>query len=163
MDLARKSDKLRVVRVADVSPQGEAFAREREIPFAASFEQTLADPQVQGVVLCTPHSQHTDQIVAAAKAGKHVFCEKPLSMSRADVLRAVAAVEQAIQGRSGAAAVGAVEQITHVHGIKIEDTAAGLRILDRSLDCLNARLVPWENLKEFKQSRWLATHGAGTW
>jgi len=47
------------------------------------------------VVLCTPHTQHTDQIVAAAQAGKHVFCEKPLSMTRVDVLRAVAAVEKA--------------------------------------------------------------------
>jgi predicted dehydrogenase len=44
---------------------------------------------VQGVVLCTPHTLHTDQIVKAANAKKHVFCEKPLSLSRADVLRAV--------------------------------------------------------------------------
>lgn len=95
VDLARRSDKLRVVRVADVSPAGESFARERGLPFSASFEDVLRDPAVQGVVLCTPHSQHTDQIVAAARAGKHVFCEKPLSMTRADVLRAVQAVEQA--------------------------------------------------------------------
>ncbi|MFC5496268.1 Gfo/Idh/MocA family protein [Caenimonas terrae] len=95
VDNIRNSDKLRVVRVADVNPASEAFAREREIAFCASFEQVLADPAVQGVVLCTPHSQHTDQIVAAARAGKHVFCEKPLSMTRVDVLRAVAAVEQA--------------------------------------------------------------------
>ncbi|MDB5897242.1 MAG: gfo/Idh/MocA family oxidoreductase [Ramlibacter sp.] len=95
VDQVRSSDKLRVVRVADVNPASESFARERDLPFSATFEQVLADPKVQGVVLCTPHSQHTDQIVAAAKAGKHVFCEKPLSMTRADVLRAVAAVEQA--------------------------------------------------------------------
>jgi predicted dehydrogenase len=56
-----------------------------------SFEAALQDPAVQGVVLCTPHTQHTEQIVAAARAGKHVFCEKPLSLSRADVLRAVTA------------------------------------------------------------------------
>ncbi|MDB5914171.1 MAG: gfo/Idh/MocA family oxidoreductase, partial [Ramlibacter sp.] len=95
VDQVRSSDKLRVVRVADVNPASESFARERDLAFSATFEQVLADPKVQGVVLCTPHSQHTDQIVAAAKAGKHVFCEKPLSMTRADVLRAVAAVEQA--------------------------------------------------------------------
>ncbi|MBK6005915.1 Gfo/Idh/MocA family oxidoreductase [Ramlibacter ginsenosidimutans] len=95
VDLVGQSDKLRVVRVADVNPQSEAFARERELPYSPRFEDVLADPKVQGVVLCTPHSQHTDQIVAAAQAGKHVFCEKPLSMSRADVLRAVAAVEKA--------------------------------------------------------------------
>jgi predicted dehydrogenase len=50
---------------------------------------------VQAVVLCTPHTLHTGQIVAAARAGKHVFCEKPLSMTRRDVLRAVAAVQEA--------------------------------------------------------------------
>jgi predicted dehydrogenase len=95
VDLARKSDKLRLVHVTDVNPQAQAFASERDLPFSTSFEQALADSRVQGVVLCTPHSQHADQIVAAARAGKHVFCEKPLSMNRADVLRAVAAVEQA--------------------------------------------------------------------
>lgn len=95
VDLVRGSGKLRVVRVADVDPQAAGFARERGLPCSASFDDVLADPAVQGVVLCTPHTQHTAQIVAAARAGKHVFCEKPLSMSRADVLRAVAAVEQA--------------------------------------------------------------------
>ena len=92
VQLARESDKLRVVRVADVDPQGAAFAAQHGIPFSPAFDAVLADPTVQGVVLCTPHSQHTDQIVAAAQAGKHVFCEKPLSMTRRDVLRAVAAV-----------------------------------------------------------------------
>ena len=43
-------------------------------------------------MLCTPHTQHTEQIIAVANAGKHVFCEKPLSMTRADVLRAIKAV-----------------------------------------------------------------------
>jgi predicted dehydrogenase len=43
------------------------------------------------VVLCTPHTLHTGQIVQAANAKKHVFCEKPLSLSRADVLKAVQA------------------------------------------------------------------------
>ena len=95
VDLARGSDKLRVVRVADINPQSQAFATERGLAFSQEFEQVLADPQVQGVVLCTPHTLHTDQIVAAAGAGKHVFCEKPLSMTRADVLRASAAVDRA--------------------------------------------------------------------
>lgn len=55
------------------------------------FDQVLKSPEVQGVILCTPHTQHTEQIVAAANAKKHVFCEKPLSLSRADALRAVKA------------------------------------------------------------------------
>jgi predicted dehydrogenase len=95
VDLARTSPKLRVVRVADVNPQAQDFARERGLPFCSTFEDVVADPQVQGVVLATPHSLHTGQIIAAARSGRHVFCEKPLSMNRADVLRAVEAVEQA--------------------------------------------------------------------
>lgn len=95
VDLLAGSEKIRVIRVVDVNPQGEAFGLERGIAFSTGFEQALQDVEVEGVVLCTPHTQHTEQIVAAALAGKHVFCEKPLSMTRADVLRAIAAVEQA--------------------------------------------------------------------
>ena len=43
------------------------------------------------MVLCTPHTLHCGQIVLSANAKKHVFCEKPLALSRADALRAVAA------------------------------------------------------------------------
>jgi predicted dehydrogenase len=95
VDLLAKSEKIKVARVADVSSQARGFAQERGLPYSPDFDAVLNDPNVQGVVLCTPHSQHTDQIVASARAGKHVFCEKPLSMTRADVLRAVAAVEEA--------------------------------------------------------------------
>lgn len=95
VDQIRGSDKLRVVRVADLNPASEPFAQERDLPFSTSYDEVLQDSRVQGVVLCTPHSQHTDQIVAGAQARMHVFCEKPLSMTRADVLRAVAAVQSA--------------------------------------------------------------------
>jgi predicted dehydrogenase len=91
--LAKTSSKLRVVRVVDPAPEASAFASQQGIPLS-SFDEALQDPQVQGVVLCTPHTLHTEQIVRAANAKKHVFCEKPLSLSRADVLRAVQAVNQ---------------------------------------------------------------------
>jgi predicted dehydrogenase len=83
--LLQGSAKLRVVRAVDANPAA-AIA---EIAFSADYGEALSDPAVQGVVLCTPHTLHTEQIVRAARAGKHVFCEKPLSMSRGDVLRAV--------------------------------------------------------------------------
>lgn len=91
--LLAQSQKLKVVHAVDVSEGGRAFAQERGIRFSSALDEALHDPSVQGVVLCTPHTQHTDQILAVARAGKHVFCEKPLSMTRTDVLKAVAAVE----------------------------------------------------------------------
>jgi predicted dehydrogenase len=89
--LLKESGKLRVVCGVDTSPAAESFATQSGISFKKNFEEALSDPSVEGVVLCTPHSLHCDQIVRAANAKKHVFCEKPLSLNRADVLKAVAA------------------------------------------------------------------------
>ena len=87
--------KLRLVKAVDVNAgTGRPFAALHGIAFEDSLEKILADPDVQGVILCTPHTQHGEQIMACAQAGKHVFCEKPLCMSRQEVLRAVAAVRQ---------------------------------------------------------------------
>ena len=88
--LIKASSKLRVVKVADPDPKAADFARQQGVPLA-TFDQVLEDREVQGVVLCTPHTLHTGQIIRAANAKKHVFCEKPLSLSRKDVLRAVEA------------------------------------------------------------------------
>ena len=92
--LLQTSARMRVVRVVDPLPAAAAFAAEQKIPFSREYEEALRDPAVQGVVLCTPHTLHTGQIVAAASAGKHVFCEKPLAMSRADVLRSIESCRQ---------------------------------------------------------------------
>ena len=89
--LLKGSPKLSPVKAVDVDPAAERFALEHEIAFSRNFEAAINDPGVQAVILCTPHSQHCEQIVRAANAKKHVFCEKPLSLSRADALRAVAA------------------------------------------------------------------------
>jgi predicted dehydrogenase len=85
------SAKLKIVTAVDVSPDAAALARTHGIGFATELDAALADPAVQGVILCTPHTLHCGQILRAAAAKKHVFCEKPLSLTRADVERAVAA------------------------------------------------------------------------
>ena len=56
-----------------------------------SVEALIAQPGLEAVILCTPHKQHAQQIVAAAEAGLHVFCEKPLCLTLDDARRAVAA------------------------------------------------------------------------
>ncbi|HEX5453030.1 MAG TPA: Gfo/Idh/MocA family oxidoreductase, partial [Stellaceae bacterium] len=61
----------------------------------ATLNAVLGDPSVDAVVLATPHSQHVEAVVAAAAAGKAVYCEKPLALTRAEAERAVAACERA--------------------------------------------------------------------
>jgi predicted dehydrogenase len=95
VQLLKGSATLRAVKGVDPSPLATAFAHEQGLPLVAEFREALADPAVDAVVLCTPHSLHCEQIVAAAQARKHVFCEKPLSLSHAEVQRAVDAVRQA--------------------------------------------------------------------
>jgi predicted dehydrogenase len=74
--------------------KAEEFCRGRGIALCGSYEELLGS-DVDAVVLTTPHSQHCEEIVAAAKAGKHVFVEKPLGLSLDEAVRAVAACAQA--------------------------------------------------------------------
>ena len=62
---------------------------------SASYEDAISNPNVDAVILCTPHKLHSAQITAAAKAGKHVFCEKPLCLTLDDAMAAVAACKSA--------------------------------------------------------------------
>lgn len=87
-----KSELIRFVAGATRTPaRAEEFSRKHGIPMQESFETVLADPGIDAVVLATPHSMHTEQIVAAARAGKHVFTEKPLGLTPEDSARAVQA------------------------------------------------------------------------
>jgi len=73
----------------------EDFAAQAGFRLHDSYEQVLADPQVQAVVLATPHLDHEEQMIAAARAGKHVFVEKPFTMDGASARRAIAAIDKA--------------------------------------------------------------------
>ena len=91
-----KSSKLRFVHgVTQELDATREYAQTKGFKLSATLEAALADPNAQAVVLATPHSLHADQVVQVAKAGKAVFCEKPLSLTRADAERAVAACKKA--------------------------------------------------------------------
>jgi predicted dehydrogenase len=78
-----------------LSNDAQGFAAEHHLRLAESFEAVLRDPEVDAVVLATPHSLHTRQVVAAAEAGKHVFCEKPFALTRRDAETSVEATRKA--------------------------------------------------------------------
>ncbi|GAA1676726.1 hypothetical protein GCM10009701_36170 [Mycolicibacterium murale] len=90
-DLA-ESDQVQVVAGVDLN----ADARQAVAPWVqrtyADYAEALDDEDIDAVILCTPHKFHTEQIITAAAHGKHVFCEKPLSVSGADAQRAVDAM-----------------------------------------------------------------------
>ena len=65
----------------------KAFAKQHKFELYNSYEDMLKHPGLDAVVLATPHSLHVPQTIAAAKAGKHVFCEKPFALSGAERAR----------------------------------------------------------------------------
>lgn len=68
---------------------------EAGLPVYPDFDAVLADDEVQAVILTTPNLLHVPQTKAAAAAGKHVYCEKPLSLESAGAREMVAACEAA--------------------------------------------------------------------
>src|SRR5262245_58749906 len=78
-----------------LSSEVEGFADEHDFRLVDSFEALLADHEVDAVALATPHSLHTSQVVAAAAAGKHVFCEKPFALTKADAETSAEATQRA--------------------------------------------------------------------
>ena len=71
------------------------FCAEAGLRWVGSLDAVLNDKQIDAVVFATPHTQHTDQVTRAAAAGKHVFVEKPFSLSLADAAGARRAAEAA--------------------------------------------------------------------
>ena len=71
------------------------FAAEHKIAIGTSFEEVLADPAVQAVILATPHTKHPEQVKALAAAGKHIYCEKPFALSKVEAAAMLDAVKRA--------------------------------------------------------------------
>lgn len=95
--LAEGSDLMRFAAMTTrtVSPDVEAFAKQHKLRLLDSYEAVLRDRSIDAVVLATPPSGHVKQMIAAAAAGKHIFCEKPFSYSKKDAETAVDAVVKA--------------------------------------------------------------------
>jgi len=96
-----KSDRIRIAAchtdsgdaAADAAALGAFAERYGARPFER-FDDLLADPEIDALIVTTPHSSHVPQIVAAAEAGKHVFVEKPLAMTVESGRRALDACQK---------------------------------------------------------------------
>jgi predicted dehydrogenase len=91
-----KSERLSFVRGVCPKPdQLASFAVAHGFEVGSDFAAAIADPRVRAVVLATPHLSHVDQVIAVARHGKPVWCEKPLALSLAQAERAVGACRDA--------------------------------------------------------------------
>jgi predicted dehydrogenase len=110
MGWAQEAERARIVAVADVSEPRARALSDRYAGGAAKLyggiEDLLADPAVEAVDICLPHHLHTPAILAAARAGKAILCEKPLCTSLEDA----AAIGEALR-ESGVVFVMAHNQL----------------------------------------------------
>ncbi len=75
--------------------RAEDFCRDNGVALAASYDEILRDPNIDAVVLATPHRQHEAQALAAAAARKHIFVEKPITLDLASARVVVDAADKA--------------------------------------------------------------------
>ncbi|HUA93297.1 MAG TPA: inositol 2-dehydrogenase [Terracidiphilus sp.] len=95
--LAFRLPEAEIVAITDVNCEAaKALADRCNIAkVAASAAEIFADPRIEAVLICTSTDTHADLIAQAAKAGKHIFCEKPISLSLDKIDSSLAAVAAA--------------------------------------------------------------------
>jgi predicted dehydrogenase len=91
-----KSTRLRIVHGVTKEPElARELAAKHGFRLSTDLKDAIADPEVQAIMLATPHSLHVEQVRMVAASGKPVWCEKPLALTRTEAERAVAAVRAA--------------------------------------------------------------------
>jgi myo-inositol 2-dehydrogenase/D-chiro-inositol 1-dehydrogenase len=89
-------DQVEVVAVMDPMEECREYARERKIPHIVNtYDELLVVAPFDSVVICSPTDTHADYVEMAAKAGIHVFCEKPLDLSMQRVVEVLKVVKEA--------------------------------------------------------------------
>ncbi len=96
MDAVAGSTKIKFVCGVTRNPDTHKDAAAKYgLKLVTSYEQVLADKSIDAVVLATPHSHHEAQVIAAAKAGKAIYVEKPIALTQAGAQREIDAVKAA--------------------------------------------------------------------
>ena len=96
VEAASNHPRLKIARAVEPDVKSaQEFCERHQLDLASDLDDVLADRAIDAVLLATPHSLHPAQVVACAKAGKQVFCEKPLALTRDDAARMFAACRDA--------------------------------------------------------------------
>jgi len=97
LDSVQGSEHIRFVAAAtrSKSEQDQKLAAKHKLELQGGLDDLLRRSDVDAVVLATPPSGHTNQIVASARAGKHIFCEKPLALDKHSAAMSIDAARQA--------------------------------------------------------------------
>ena len=96
---------VRLAAAADVRPEArQAFAEAYDLPAFDTVEAMCASPEVDLVWIATPNMLHCEHTIAAARAGKHIICEKPMALNLEECDRMIAEAQRAgvqlLQGHS---------------------------------------------------------------
>lgn len=112
-----------VAMVSDVDIQkARALAEKLGIPaYTASYEDILKNPAIDAVLVCSPTNTHADISIAAAKAKKHIFCEKPVDLTIEKIL----AAKKAAEDNGVKLQIGFNRRFDHNHGRVREMAAKG--------------------------------------
>lgn len=97
-NIAKFVPQMEIKTVADpyMSPEAEEFLRGLRIPnLSRDAEDILRDPEIRAVIVCSPTDWHAEYVIRAAKAGKHVFVEKPIDYRLERVHEAIDAARAA--------------------------------------------------------------------
>jgi len=95
-NLVKRIKNVKVEAVADINQEAAARCAQ-ELGISKFFQYSapvFADPSIEAVLICTPTASHGELIIEAARAGKHIFCEKPLALTLEEIDQALAAVEK---------------------------------------------------------------------
>lgn len=92
---AKHSDRARIVVCCDIDPEKAASraALVGDARAVSNLDEVLADPDVDAVEICTPHHIHSEAVIAAARAGKHILCQKPFARTLEECDAMIAAAE----------------------------------------------------------------------
>lgn len=95
LDSAPKTRRCRIVQVMDVNLSlAEQRGKAQGVPSTSSYEEVLANPAVDAVILSVPHFLHAPMTIQALEKGKHVMCDKPIATTVADGKQMIATAKR---------------------------------------------------------------------